>query len=174
MLLASPPCQNSTTCRMLHMTRTQQATATRLSPLTPWAQGSSTRCVFFNFWYYLTLLGRLNSTKDGGTHLRWLLGQLGWDGVPLARRFWVALVVRSRTFPPARVLLELTTQHALLCHFCRNAKDRRNTLVIYSVKYELHLMYRTRILLTLLWINIFSFYPINPHFLLSNPFFLCI
>lgn len=42
------------------------------------------------------------------------------------------------------------------CHVCvtrqasRNAKDRRNTLVIYSVKYELHLMYRKRILLALL------------------------
>lgn len=32
----------------------------------------------------------------------------------------------------------------------RNAKDRRNTLVIYSVKYELHLMYRKRVLLALL------------------------
>lgn len=32
----------------------------------------------------------------------------------------------------------------------RNAKDRRNTLVIYSLKDELHLMYRKRVLLALL------------------------
>lgn len=38
-----------------------------------------------------------------------------------ARRLWVALVVRSRTFPPARVLLVLTSQHALFVSLGRRA-----------------------------------------------------
>ena len=76
---------------------------------------------FLTSWYYLTLLGRSNSTKGGGAPLRWLHKQLGWDGSSLARGFWVALEVESRMFPPPRLLPVLTSGRALLVSLGRRA-----------------------------------------------------
>lgn len=85
---------------------------------------------------------------------------------PPARDFWVALVVNIECFHLQGCCLACVTGQAN-----RYVKNRRNTLVIYSVKYELHLMYRKRVLLALLRINVFSPYPIKPHFLLEQPLF---
>lgn len=109
--------------------------------------------IFFNFQYYLTILRRLNSTKDGETHFRLLHGQLGWDRTPPSQKVLSCFGGKKKNISTGKGATGIDSTICLVCvtrQASRNAKDRRNTLVIYSVKYELHLMYRKRVLLALL------------------------
>lgn len=68
-------------CRMHHANEDTTGRSGQAFSLNTLSIGLLHQMYFFlTSWYYLTLLGRLNSTKDGGAHLRWLHRQLGWDG----------------------------------------------------------------------------------------------
>lgn len=74
-----------------------------------------------------------------------------WD--PLSQKVLSCFGGKKKNISTCKGATGIDSTTSLVCvtrQVSKNAKDRRNTLVIYSVKYELHLMYRKRVLLALL------------------------